>query len=149
MRSHADVVAALVLALAVLLGSSAAGANAALRVRNDLTSEIEVEHPPACQPCIPHRPCPLVCIEGIFVESGKEGTLDSLVTYPLAYLKVEVQDEASQVYCVPAGDLKQLTATAELLVGPGDCGLAFPNSITAVVVDGLNRYVTCLQPCSA
>jgi hypothetical protein len=136
------------LVVVVLLETCASEANAALRVQNDLSSTITVTHPPVCPGCVPRRPCPLVCFGGIIVESGKEESLNPSVPYPLSYLKIGVQDE---VYCVPQTDLIRLTATALLQIGPGGCGQAFPNSTTAVIVDGSpsDLYVTCLQLCSA
>lgn len=132
-------------AMVVLLGGSASGADAALRVRNDLNSTITVSHPPSCDPSKPSGPA---CITGFVLDSGEEESLNPNVPYPLTYLKIQVQGE-DQVYCVPETDLKYLTATALLKVGLGACAQGLSNTIIGNIVDDSNLHVTCFQPCSA
>ena len=144
------VMAALVVAV-VVLGTCASGANAALRVQNNLNNtQLSVLFPPVCGSCPKgpdkHVACPEVCIRGVFdIESGAQAvTLEPITTYPPAYLRIQVQDEE---YCVPENALNRLTATALLQVigGGHNC---FPNSLSAVIVDNSSLHV-CLPSCSA
>lgn len=146
-KNHALMAAVVV--MMVLLGACASGANAALRVQNNLNSTVTVLHPlGCCSSCVPttEKPfCPEVCEQypNVKVKRGSEVTLDSHVgPYPLEYLQIRVRGE---VYCVPGTDLYRLTATAVLVVGPGHG--ACPDSLLAFFIERWEGYGVCLEFC--
>ncbi|KAG0588790.1 hypothetical protein KC19_2G269100 [Ceratodon purpureus] len=132
----------------VLLETCASEVDAALRVYNGIEAEtITVRQPPGCCNYCTGEVCPTVCqvCKDVVIKSRTEVTLEPNVgPYPLESLIIRVQGD---IYCVPEGDRKYLTASAQLRIGPGDCGQAFPYDIRSNIVDGSNRIATCLRLC--